>query len=99
MPWTCGCKGVCSLQSFSRLAALLTECSHFNGAVSALEEMLEKTPPGDASRSDAQQRLTAAKAAIGRKRVIDHYKILGLERKCPQDEVCWSFCLSWMPNE
>ena len=77
----------CLSQSFSRLAGLLSECSHFNGAVSALEEMMEKTPPGDASLSDAQQRLTAAKAAVARKRVIDHYKILGLPRKCPQDEV------------
>lgn len=51
--------------------------------------MVEKTPPGDASLADAQQRLTAAKAAISRKRVIDHYKILGLERKCPQEEVRW----------
>ncbi len=63
------------------------ECKNYDGAVSALEDLISKMIPDDSSMPDIKRRLADAKAALGRKRSADHYKLLGLSRSCQQDEV------------
>lgn len=90
---------ISSLQSFSRLAALLVDCKNFDGAVSALEDLVARMNADDASMPETKRRLADAKLALAKKRHADHYRLLGLPRNCPQEEVSLSSIHSLWESE
>lgn len=73
-----------AVQAFSRLAALLREVGHVEGANAALERLI-KLPGGNAG--EAQARLREVQALARRRAVTDHYKLLGLLRSASAEEV------------
>ena len=75
------------LQAHSRLASLLIDCKLYDAAQAALNELLSILPMGDPGRSDVNRRTAEAKLGIRKKQAANHYKLLGLARNCPPDEV------------
>jgi len=70
-------------QAHSRLAALLVEVRHLEGATAALEK-LGAMPGGAAANAAGRLREVAA---LGRLRAgVDHYKLLGLPRTASAEE-------------
>ena len=63
------------------------DCKLLDPGLAALNELLSVLPPGDPGRTDATRRIAEARLGIRRKLAANHYKLLGLARNCPPDEV------------
>ena len=75
------------LQAHSRLGVLLVDCKLYDAGLAALNELLAVLQPGDPGRLDANRRIAEARLGIRKKQAANHYKLLGLARNCPPDEV------------
>lgn len=80
----CLSQSAVAVQAHSRLAALLREVGHVEGANAALERLIA-LPGGNAG--DVQARLREGQALARRRTVTDHYKLLGLPRSASAEEV------------
>ena len=74
------------IQAHSRLAALLADLKQHNRAVDVLERLegLVKGSPRDAA--DMARRLRDARLSA-KSEAVDHYKLLGLDRNVPSEDV------------
>ena len=63
------------------------DCQLFDPGLAALKQQLSVLPPGDPDRSDVISRIANAEEGINRKLAANHYKLLGLARDCPADQV------------